>query len=243
MKELETLLSMELDENVKELLNAVNSSYTKLNEANAEMVKTIESKERANAESFEDRKRLKQELQEAKENANKTDDKTMQQKLEALNAEWNEKYQALASERDTIKTDMLNKTKFDEFNGLNIAKLFPKEFNEAQTKIGMDTIQNTILNGTVFDESSNSWVYKENGVTRINPTTGKPFTISDRFAEVRDTGAFNMFIAGNTNSGGGTNPNGSTQTMTPLNKDMSYAEKAKAMQEMGSEAYLKSVKK
>lgn len=232
---------MDLSDEVKELLKTVNSSYTKLNEANEEMVKTIESKERANAESFEDRKRLKQELQEAKDNANKTDDKTIQEKLDALNAQWNEKYQAKENELVTIKTDMINKTKLDEFNSLNIAKSFPSDWDDAKVAVAMEAIKGQVLANTIYDEQSKSWVYRNGDVTELNRETGKPMTIGDRFNQVKASGAIDMFLADTSNSGGGSNPKATTQH-NHTSKPSTHAEKARFIEQHGSEAYLQMIK-
>lgn len=241
MKQLETLLGMDLPEEAKELLKAVNDGYKSVTDANATMVETIASKENANAELIQARKTLKEELQEVKDSKSKTDDKTVQEKLDALNAEWNDKHQAVVNERDTIKTDMLNKTKFDSFNALNVASLLPSEWDKSQVAIAMSAIENQVLSGATHDEV-NGWVYKDNEVTTLNPTTGKPLTIAEKFESVKSSGAINMFLADKASSGSGEVPNvNGAKNTTTANKDMTPSEKAKRIQEIGSDAYLAEV--
>lgn len=206
MDELEKLIGMDLPDEAKALLTTIKTSHTALTEANKTMVDTIASKENANAELIQARKDLKTELQEVKDSKLKTDDKSVQEKLDALNSEWNEKYQTLAGERDTIKTDMLNKTKFDEFGSLNIASLLPKEWSKEQIAVAMGSIENQVLGGATHDDTQ-GWVYKDNDVTRINPTTGRPMTIAEQFESVKSSGSINMFLADSANSGSGTPPN------------------------------------
>jgi len=238
MKQIELLLGMDLPDEAKELLKAVNDGYKSLTDANATMVDTIASKENANAELIQARKDLKAELQEVKDNGSKTDDKSVQEKLDALNAEWNEKHQAVLNERDTIKTDMLNKTKLDEFNSLNVASLLPSEWDKPQVAIAMSAIESQVLGNVTHDEAM-GWVFKDNGVTKLNPATGKPMTIAERFDEVKSSGAINMFLADGANSGGGTPPNvGATQT-TSTDKPLNPAQKAERIKEIGHDAYLK----
>jgi len=202
MKELETLLSMDLDENTKKLLNAVNDGVTKLNNANSEMVRTIESKERANADLIEDRKDLRAKYKELEDTKSKTDDKTVQEQLDAINASWLEKYQALEGDFNAVKTEAINKTKHDEFTELNVGTLLHKDWSDIQKKTAMTTIKTLVLDGATYDETA-GWVFKENGVTITDTTTGKPLTISGKFEQVRSSGAMDMFIADSSNSGTG----------------------------------------
>ena len=224
MNEIETLLGMELPEDAKKLLNTVKDGYGKLNEANSEMIKTIEAKERANTEAFNDRKSLREQIKELESGKSKDNDKSTQEKLDALNKEWSDKLQTVVGERDAIKTDMLNKTKFDEFNSLNIASLLPSDWDKGKVGTAMNAIKTLVLDGLVHDGTS--WVYKSNDVTTINVGTGKPMTLSDKFDEVKSSGAIDMFLATDANSGANIPPQGGNTTVTKKFADYTGAELA-----------------
>ena len=224
MNEIETLLGMELPEDAKKLLNTVKDGYGKLNEANSEMIKTIEAKERANTEAFNDRKSLREQIKELESGKSKDNDKSTQEKLDALNKEWSDKLQTVVGERDAIKTDMLNKTKFDDFNSLNVASLLPSDWDKAKVDTAMNAIKTLVLDGLVHDGSA--WVYKSNDVTTINVGTGKPMTLSDKFDEVKSSGAIDMFLASGSNSGANVPPQGGNANVTKKFADYTGAELA-----------------
>jgi hypothetical protein len=240
MEELKTLLGMDLPEDAKKLLESVNTAHLALTDANKTMVDTIASKENANAELIQARKDLKAELQELKDSKSKTDDKSVQEKLDALNAEWNEKYQGVVGERDTIKTDMLNKTRFDEFSKLNVASLLPSDWSKEQVAMAMSTIENQVLGNTIHDEAQ-GWIYKDGDVTMLNGKTGKPMTIEDKFNSIKESGAIDMFLASGSNSGGGTPPSGGNAPVT-IPKNLTPAQKAELIGEIGHDAYLAGIK-
>ena len=226
MDELKTLLGMDLPDEAKELLNTVNTNYGKLNDANTTLITSIETKERANAEIINDRKELREQIKTLEDSKVKTDDKSIQEKIDKLNQDWTEKYQAKDTELSAIKTDILNKSKFDEFNGLNIAKLLPSDWDDNKASFAMDAIKSQVLANTVHDEQL-GWVYRENDVTLHNAGTGKPMTIADKFDSIKSSGTIDMFLADTSNSGGGKTPSGQTPTNQGNDIKMSSTEMMK----------------
>ena len=211
MNELEQLLGMDLPTDVKELLNTVKANTSELTKANEAFTELVKTKDRANLEISNDRKELRSQIKILEDAGVKTDDKSVQEKIDKINLDWSEKFKAKDNELNTIKTDMLNKSKFDDFNELQI-KLDPS-MNEARTAYEMNNIKNAVMQGREYDEDSKSWVYKNDGVVDINPLTAKPITLQERYTNLTGSGVFDgVLFDGEANSGGGRAPNSSNGT-------------------------------
>lgn len=204
MNELEKLLGMELPDEAKALLEKVKESYKKIEDANENFKNTIESKDRANSEAFEDRRRLREELAKTKEDAANGGNKDNSEQIEALKQAHESKYKELETQYNGLKTQVAEEKRINEFNALNIAAKLPKEWGENQVGVALRAIQREVLDGSVYDSESGTWGY--DGALKYDSGTGNPLTIEGRAKALIESGAFDIYLAGQEGSGGGTPP-------------------------------------
>ena len=207
MEALKTLLGMDLSDEVKALLTTVSTETEQLQEANTNLLKSIDSKDNANSDAFKDREKLRTEIAALKEEIAIGGNKDNGEQIEAITKAHEEKYNDLQTRYDGLNDKVSQADRLSAFSSLNIAAKFPKDYTEAQIEFANKTIQREVFEGSTFDKENGTWGYGEAGRFELNALEGKPYTIESKAKELLARGSFDMFLAGNQGSGGGTPPN------------------------------------
>lgn len=205
MNELQELLGMDLPDEAKALLSKVDTSVKQLTEANENFMSSIESKDNAIAEITAERKELRSKVAELKESQGGRN-KDNSEQIEAINAEWKEKYGALETAHNGLKTQVAESERLKVFNDTVIPKLsFPDWYTDEHKAKAIKAIQNDVFEGSVYDNGE--WGYGEAGKLHFDTNTGKPLSIEGKALSLLDGGAFDIYIGGKQGSGGGSQPN------------------------------------
>ena len=206
MDELKKLLDMDLSDEAKALLAKVNANVTELNVAKNDAIESLRSKDNAISEMTAQRAELKSKVSSLTEEVANGGTKDNGEQIEALTNAHNSKYGELEEQYKGLQAKVSEASRNEQFNSLNIASNFPKEFDESQISFAMKAIQREIFEGSVYDESNSSWGYLEDGKP-VYDTMAKPMTIEAKAKMLMEQGAFDMFLAGRQGTGGGGKPN------------------------------------
>jgi hypothetical protein len=205
MNELQKLLGMDLPDEAKGLREKVKSSYTQLSDANVNFKNSVESKDNAISEMTEQRNGFKTQIANLKEEVANGGNKDNSEAIEAVRKAGDTKYLELEERYKGLQAKNQETSRLNQFNGLNIASNFPKDWDEKQVDFAKKAIQREVLDGSVYDDESQAWGYKD--ALKYDGQTGSPLTIEGRYKSMEASGAFDMFFTGKQGSGGGTPPN------------------------------------
>lgn len=208
------------------------AEFQKLTDANKRMASDLEYKESEAKKAFETRDSLKNQVRELEEKItnNPNSNEEFAKQIETLKKE----YESKLTENDTkyqgLQTKHLELLKDSKFSELNLGAKLPKWEDETRVKGALDYMKFQLSQGLEYDQEVGDFVYKENGVSRVNAETGKPYTIAEMANTKLTSGEWtHLTSVDNPNSGGGRQETNNTNIVNSNNVEVEKGNANKLM--------------
>ena len=169
-----------------------------LQDTNKQLTERVNQLESINVDLVDQKKEFKKKLEDGL-----TDDEAKAEitNLKALLDGANDEKSQLTSEHDK------------QINSMRMREVLRDAGVKAQNSDAMESLSSLVLDGASFDEG---FVYmNEDGTTKYNTDTNKPYGVTDRVAELRESNKSYLFEA--KTGGGGGNPPAAPETKTDIN--------------------------
>jgi len=212
----------ELSKDNKEMAGLISTGMEEiknLQSSNSSLAEKYEASQKRFNEVVTQRDTLKAEYNDAKTKLDgielSGDAEKYQAEIQKLNNEYTQKLEQLEGRNNELQSKFIGTLKQNQLSSLNLASKLPKDMSEEQVKGALDFMHFQLeQEGLTYDEQSNGFIFKNEGVARINSETGNPFTLKEMTDAKIKSGAWDRLIQtqeipqggvnrGQANSGGG----------------------------------------
>lgn len=189
-------------------LGGIEEKFSGLDSSNRDMTSKLEGLQRDLNDAIKRRDNAtsaQRELEEKLETIElSSDSEKFQAEIDKMKGEYDSKLNEVTVERDKFKNDLVETRKQSTLANLNLAGKLPAEWTDEQKASAVKFMQFDLSEeGLTYDPEHNGFVFKADGVSRLNSETGKPYTVAEMAEHKIKSGAWSNYVQTKPTSEGG----------------------------------------